>query len=223
MKHPEFLNNIVLNIESFFSKTGAHFSNFHPSLFTPLFRLINKRALLIVEDSFFESILKHLSPFWDDDSYVFIGTGKEGRSPVGFVSEAERALQRATNILSSGKNSCSVIVCSVSGQNINILGSGRAGCFILNESAQFDDCIYFLENENYRRVDSVYSPGEFCVRGGIIDVFPISKYSPYRLNFLDNPPKAFRFNAETQLTISETNSFNISSSFADKRTSIKKY
>ncbi len=39
---------------------------------------------------------------------------------------------------------------------------------------------------NFKRVDFVTEPGEFSVRGGIIDVFSFSNDNPYRIEFFGN-------------------------------------
>lgn len=58
---------------------------------------------------------------------------------------------------------------------------------------------------NFKRVDFVSEPGEFSVRGGIIDVFSFSNENPYRIEFFGNEIDSIRaFDVETQLSI-ETN------------------
>ena len=58
---------------------------------------------------------------------------------------------------------------------------------------------------NFKRVDFVSEPGEFSVRGGIIDVFSFSNDNPYRIEFFGNEIDSIRtFDVETQLSV-ETN------------------
>src|SRR5690606_37177342 len=55
---------------------------------------------------------------------------------------------------------------------------------------------------NFKRVDFVSEPGEFSVRGGIIDVFSFSNDNPYRIEFCGNEVDSIRsFDVETQLSI----------------------
>ncbi len=55
---------------------------------------------------------------------------------------------------------------------------------------------------NFKRVDFVSEPGEFSVRGGIIDVFSFSNDNPYRIEFFGNEVDSIRsFDVETQLSI----------------------
>lgn len=54
----------------------------------------------------------------------------------------------------------------------------------------------------FRRVDFITEPGEFSVRGGILDVFSFSNDNPYRIEFFGNEVDSIRtFDVETQLSI----------------------
>jgi transcription-repair coupling factor (superfamily II helicase) len=53
----------------------------------------------------------------------------------------------------------------------------------------------------FKRVDFVTEPGEFSVRGGIIDVFSFSNDEPYRIEFFGDEVDSIRsFDVETQLS-----------------------
>ncbi|HSD60093.1 MAG TPA: DEAD/DEAH box helicase, partial [Burkholderiales bacterium] len=54
----------------------------------------------------------------------------------------------------------------------------------------------------YAHVTQVVAPGEFCVRGGLIDLFPMGSPLPYRIDLLDNEIETLRsFDADTQRSI----------------------
>jgi len=62
----------------------------------------------------------------------------------------------------------------------------------------------------FNRVDFVIQPGEFSVRGGIIDVFSFSNQHPYRIEFYDDQVESLRsFDVATQLSISTLNKINL--------------
>lgn len=51
----------------------------------------------------------------------------------------------------------------------------------------------------YRRSDVVENKGEFCVRGGVLDLFPIADMSPVRMEFFGDEIESIRrFNPNTQ-------------------------
>ncbi len=63
---------------------------------------------------------------------------------------------------------------------------------------------------NFKRVDFVSEPGEFSVRGGIIDVFSFSNDHPYRIEFFGNEVDSIRtFDVETQLSIEKQKKITI--------------
>jgi transcription-repair coupling factor (superfamily II helicase) len=62
----------------------------------------------------------------------------------------------------------------------------------------------------FKRVDFITEPGEFSVRGGIVDVFSFSNDNPYRIEFFGNEVDSIRsFDVETQLSIEKQNKVTI--------------
>ncbi len=67
-----------------------------------------------------------------------------------------------------------------------------------------------LFEAEFKRVDFVTQPGEFSVRGGIVDVFSFSNDHPYRLEFFEDTLESIReFDIETQLSIGLNNKISI--------------
>ena len=78
----------------------------------------------------------------------------------------------------------------------------------------------------FERVDFVSQPGEFSVRGGIIDVFSFAYQHPYRIEFFDDEIESLRsFDVSTQLSIVHFDQIDLlpntsQVSFTDKRKSL---
>lgn len=54
----------------------------------------------------------------------------------------------------------------------------------------------------YTHVSQVVSPGEYCIRGGLIDLFPMGSPLPYRIDLFDDEIETIRtFDADTQRSI----------------------
>ncbi|MCX8565304.1 MAG: transcription-repair coupling factor [Glomeribacter sp. 1016415] len=54
----------------------------------------------------------------------------------------------------------------------------------------------------YEHVSQVMRPGEYCVRGGLIDLFPMGSALPYRLDLFDNQIDSIRaFDPDTQRSL----------------------
>ena len=62
-----------------------------------------------------------------------------------------------------------------------------------------------LADSGFRRVDYVYEPGQFAVRGSIVDVFSFSNEQPFRIDFFGDEVDSIRtFEVETQLSARRT-------------------
>ncbi|WP_412559421.1 transcription-repair coupling factor [Winogradskyella sp. MIT101101] len=70
----------------------------------------------------------------------------------------------------------------------------------------------------FKRVDFVTEPGEFSVRGGIIDVFSFSHDEPYRIEFFGDEVDSIRtFDVETQLSTERIKKVSIIPNVANKQ------
>src|SRR5699024_702049 len=68
-----------------------------------------------------------------------------------------------------------------------------------------------LVSMGYKREQIVASPGEFSVRGGIIDVYPLTEKYPIRIELFDIEVDSIRsFDAETQISIQQLDEVKIS-------------
>jgi transcription-repair coupling factor (superfamily II helicase) len=64
-----------------------------------------------------------------------------------------------------------------------------------------DSVIAWLEHNGYSRSSTVREPGEYAVRGGILDLFPAGPDQPVRFDFFGDSLESIRaFDAETQRT-----------------------
>ena len=76
-----------------------------------------------------------------------------------------------------------------------------------------------LINENFEKVDFVSIPGQFSVRGAVIDIFSYSTDKPYRLSFFGNEvEKIHLFDCNTQLSIESVEAADIYPDIASRET-----
>jgi transcription-repair coupling factor (superfamily II helicase) len=67
-----------------------------------------------------------------------------------------------------------------------------------------------LISSGYQSVDSVYGHGEFCMRGAILDIFPMGSDQPFRIDLFDDEIDTIRwFNPETQRSTEPTDSIEL--------------
>lgn len=72
----------------------------------------------------------------------------------------------------------------------------------VNESLDVDSIIELMVEYGFTRVDFVYEPGQFSIRGGIIDIFSYGSEWPYRIELFDDEIETIRtFNPTDQLSI----------------------
>jgi len=72
----------------------------------------------------------------------------------------------------------------------------------VGETLNLDFFNEVLFDYQFKRVDFVIEPGEFSVRGGIVDVFSFSHDEPYRVEFFGDEIDSIRtFDVESQLSI----------------------
>ena len=99
----------------------------------------------------------------------------------------------------------------------------------VNDNLSIDFVNEVLFEYQFKRVDFVTEPGEFSVRGGIVDVFSFSHDEPYRIEFFGDEVESIRtFDVETQLSIEQVKKIgiipNVENKFLDeKRESFLKY
>lgn len=99
----------------------------------------------------------------------------------------------------------------------------------VGENVSLDFVNEVLFEYHFKRVDFVTEPGEFSVRGGIIDVFSFSNDEPYRIEFFGDEVDSIRtFDVETQLSLDKLKKVSImpnveNKALQEKRESFLKY
>ncbi|MBN4070187.1 transcription-repair coupling factor [Olleya sp. AH-315-F22] len=87
----------------------------------------------------------------------------------------------------------------------------------VNDNLSIDFVNEVLFEYQFKRVDFVTEPGEFSVRGGIVDVFSFSHNEPYRIEFFGYEIDSLRtFDVETQLSTEQIKKISIIPNVANK-------
>jgi len=88
----------------------------------------------------------------------------------------------------------------------------------VNDHLSLDFVNEVLFEYKFKRVDFVTEPGEFSVRGGIIDVFSFSNDEPYRIEFFGDEVDSIRsFDVETQLSTDKVKKISVMPNVEHKR------
>src|SRR5690554_5809626 len=80
----------------------------------------------------------------------------------------------------------------------------------VGDSLSIDFVNEVLFEYHFKRTDFVTEPGEFSVRGGILDVFSFSNDEPYRIEFFGDEIESIRtFDVETQLSLQQVKKITV--------------
>jgi len=70
-----------------------------------------------------------------------------------------------------------------------------------NDTLDIDAVLEKFVNHGFERTDFVYEPGQFAMRGGILDIYSFGNEKPYRIELFGNEVDSIRiFDPETQLS-----------------------
>ena len=106
--------------------------------------------------------------------------GKKGIQKKVLVTYPEALFERVVNPSSLSDNMISIKV---------------------GEALQVDAMLERFISLGFRREDFVYEPGQFAMRGGILDIYSFGNEHPYRIELFDTEVDSIRiFNPETQLS-----------------------
>jgi transcription-repair coupling factor (superfamily II helicase) len=167
------------------------------------------------EAAYFYSDLSTLLP--NANLYFFPSSFKRS---VQFGQENPDALiqrtdtQKVLPLLSAGKSSDAIIVTypeALAEKLVTIENFNKNSIRVsVSELISQEFLMEFLLDIGFVRTDFVYEPGQFSVRGSIVDVFSFSSALPYRIDFFGNEVESIRsFDVEDQLSKESFNGVSI--------------
>lgn len=216
MLRNEFGKEIFKNIETHQHISVKGFAGSSPSVFAAeLFLTQKKTILFIIEDK--EEALYVTSEMEDllgkENVLYFPATHLEPYQSEKTQNANLVLRTEVLNKLNSAKKP-KVIVAGFSALSEKVLKKEDFKAIShrikVGESLDFDFTEELLQQFNFNLTDFVSEPGEFSVRGGIVDVFSYSNEEPYRISFFGNEIESIKtFNIETQLTNGKVNEFQL--------------
>ena len=147
-----------------------------------------------------------LSRILGEQSVVFMPSGYRRALKYGQIDPPARILRtEALNALTATEGSLRFVVtypealaervASRKQLDLHTLTVKKGGTLDMSETEK-----WLLDN-GFNRVDYVYEPGHFAIRGSIVDVFGYSSELPYRIDLFGDDVESVRtFNVETQLS-----------------------
>jgi transcription-repair coupling factor (superfamily II helicase) len=145
-------------------------------------------------------------PAWDCQPYDRV-------SPhAGVVAQRMTTLSRLARL--KGRDRPSVLLTTVNAVLQRLPAKDLIASQALSASPgnvlRMDDIVRWLELNGFLRASTVREPGEYAVRGGILDLFPPGMDQPVRLDFFGDTLESIRsFDPETQRTTDQLRALDL--------------
>ncbi len=170
-----------------------------------LYHELNKSILIVTHNLFqAQKVYEDLLNLIKEDVYLY-PVNDLIASEVAVASPELKAQRiEVLNQLTEGNNS--IVVAPVAGIRRLLppktLWKQKQYKLYLGQDIDLDEYIQQFISLGYERVDMVSSPGEFSVRGGIIDIYPLTEDNAIRIELFDTEIDSIRsFNIEDQRSI----------------------
>ncbi len=166
-------------------------------------------------------VMNDLYALLDEKRVLFFPSAYK-RSIVYGQQEAQSVVMRtnALNAIGNIKEGDYLVICTYP----EALAERVAGAVELSEHSvkisrgdtiKITELVDILESLGFERVDFVYEPGQYSVRGGIVDIFSYAESRPYRLDFFGDEVDSLRsFEIGNQLSSERLDSANIISNIS---------
>jgi transcription-repair coupling factor (superfamily II helicase) len=170
---------------------------------------VSEHSLVVVSDDLKAKELYEELSFYRDDVYIF-----PGKDMLFFQSDIRgNALTiPRVNVLARMVSGESFVVIATIDSMLNVLqkpDEWAKGIHVLKVGDEIDTKSFAreLSAEGYERVTQVEQPGEYAIRGGILDIFSLTDTDPFRIELWgDEVDLIKRFNASDQKSTDQVES-----------------
>ena len=183
--------------------------SFRALLAVSLHKRLSRQLLLITPDK--ESAVRTADDLavLGDPSRTRLFLGREEQEAV--LTERSRELHDVQTLRSLLAGEVDVVVTHPAGAALRLPAPAavRSRARTLNTGASpgFVETVAGLQGFLFERTDIVEHPGEYAVRGGILDVFPFVGENPLRIEFVEDTVESIReFDVVSQRSIRELSS-----------------
>ncbi|MFT7227772.1 MAG: transcription-repair coupling factor (superfamily II helicase) [Methylophilaceae bacterium] len=166
-----------------------------------------KEPLVIITSNAFEAQrLMEEMPFFAPDLSLHLLPDWETLPYDVFSPHPDLISERLATLYQISQNNFDVVIVSIATALLQMPPAAYlAGhTFMLTKGQKLD--LEALRNQcaqaGYHHVSQVISPGEFSVRGGLVDLFPMGGVLPYRIDLFDDEIESIRtFDVDTQRSL----------------------
>ncbi len=167
----------------------------------------NQQPLVIISANAFDAqrLLEEI-PYFAPNLSVHLLPDWETLPYDQFSPHPDLISERLTTLYHIAQNACDVIIVPLSTALIRLSPKAylSANTFMLKKGQKLDIEALRLQcaEAGYHHVSQVISHGEFSVRGGLVDLFPMGSALPYRIDLFDDEIETIRtFDVDTQRSL----------------------
>ena len=150
----------------------------------------------------------------EGDKVFLLPSSGKGIERSNYKSSISVQRTAALSAILKNKGEQVFIVCYPESLEEKIPVEGVSGKAILTVSKgqeiSFDDIISRLGEQGFERADFVSAPGQYAIRGSLVDIFSYSNNEPYRISFWGNEVETINiFDCNTQISKEECDKVEI--------------
>ena len=167
----------------------------------------SKKPLIIITSSAFEAqrLLEEL-PYFEPSLTVNLLPDWETLPYDVFSPHPDLISERLATLYQISQNQCDVVIVPIGTALLRLppVVFLAAHTFMLakNQKLNLEALRLQCAQAGYHHVSQVMSPGEFSVRGGLVDLFPMGSVLPYRIDLFDDEIESIRtFDIDTQRSL----------------------
>ena len=182
------------------AKLSLQNENLSPLNAIDLSMLSQTSGVIYVNKSQYVEIVSSYALVLDRPEVLVLPMREERANVDGFISIYDKLLEKFSWYANNSFDGVSLIV-AIKGCD-NYYFKHTADGVIIDGSSTYDDAVVKLKKVGYERVDFIESPKQYCLKGGIIDIYsPLSSF-PYRVCFYDGDFSIKNYNLSTGLSLS---------------------
>ncbi len=138
-------------------------------------------GVICVSKNEYVEIISSYALVLDRPEVLVLPLQEERANVEGFISIYDKLLEKFSWYANNSFDGVSLIV-AIKGCD-NYYYKHTEDEVIIDGSSTYDDAVTKLKKVGYERVDFIESPKQYCLKGGIIDVYSILSRFPYRFCF----------------------------------------
>ncbi|HLQ83365.1 MAG TPA: transcription-repair coupling factor [Pseudogracilibacillus sp.] len=185
------------------------------SLYTSIIQKKSNKQMLIVTNQ-----LSQAQQLYDDlteyinESFIYLYPVNELITSEVAIASPEMRSERMTTLSAILNGDAKIIIAPIAGLKRILppkeLWEKYQLTFAQGESIDLTTYLQTFTDMGYKRVQMVTTPGEFSIRGGIIDIYPMTEKYPVRIELFDDEIDSIRyFNADSQRSLEQVNQITI--------------